>query len=235
MRRADRLFQIIQILRRRKVITASHLAMELEVSPRTIYHDIADLIGSGVPIEGEAGTGYILRKGFDLPPLMFTPDEIEVLALGVRVAANWVDSSLKNAAADALAKIQQVLPENRKEQISRSTLFSPPVNGISGDTAIVFRNLRDAINMKRKVSLQYTDSTAASTVRVFRPLCMAFFAPLWIISGWCELRDAFRNFRLDRITGLSLLDETFTDEPGHTLNDLLAVVVPQQHGKEHSR
>lgn len=226
MRRADRLFQIIQILRRRKVCTAEKLAVELEVSPRTIYRDIADLIGSGVPIAGEAGTGYILRKGYDLPPLMFTPDEIVVLALGVRMAANWVDCSLKNAAANALSKIQQVLPENRKKQIANSTLFSPPVSGISSNDATVFRDLRDAIDMKRKVCIHYSKNTSDSSVRTLRPLCMVFFTPYWIVSGWCELRNDFRNFRIDRITEHTVLDETFSDEPGLSLKDLLATVAP---------
>lgn len=224
MRRADRLFQIIQILRRHSITTASRLASELEVSPRTIYRDISDLIGSGVPIKGEAGTGYMLQSGFDLPPLMFTPDEIEVVALGVRMAANWVDTGLQHAADNALTKIEQVLPEHRKKHLLNSPLFSPSVGTMGSNTATIFGQLRDAINVKTKLRLCYSDSKNVSTTRIFRPLCLAFFAPYWLLAGWCELRNAFRNFRIDRISELTVLNIPFTDEPGRTLKDFLATV-----------
>ena len=233
MRRADRLFQIIQLLRRRAVTTAAWLARELEVSPRTIYRDVADLIGSGVPIEGEAGTGYMLRRGFDLPPLMFTPDEIDVVVLGVRIAANWVDPGLKKAAGSALEKIMQVLPEDRKEHLKKSPLFSPPVGGIQSDTGNIFCQLREAITTKRKITLHYINSDGVSSSRIIRPLCLAFFAPVWIVSGWCELRNAFRNFRIDRISMVTVQDETFTNEPGRTLDDFLRSTIPSQYRKEH--
>lgn len=125
MRRADRLFQIIQLLRRRHVVTAAYLARELEVSERTVYRDVRDLISSGVPIEGEAGVGYMLRKGFDLPPLMFTDTEIEAMVLGARVVSSWGDAALARAARDALARVESVLPDRLRSRLQDTRLYAP--------------------------------------------------------------------------------------------------------------
>src|ERR1700736_2952047 len=125
MRRADRLFRIVQLLRRRKLTTAKQLADELEVSERTVYRDVADLVGSGVPIRGEAGVGYALERGFDLPPLMFTEDELEALVLGARVVESWADASLAQAARQVLEKVEAVLPERLQDRVSRAALFAP--------------------------------------------------------------------------------------------------------------
>ena len=228
MRRADRLFQIIQILRRQKITTASKLAEELAVSHRTIYRDITDLIGSGVPIRGESGTGYQLQAGYHLPPLMFSKDEIEALVLGIRTIVNWVDSDLKKAAYDVLAKVEAVLPDTIKSHIHTSPLFSPPTQGIPPQSTPVFRTVRDAIATRRKISFHYTRSDKTTSRRVIRPLCMAFFPPYWIVSGWCEMREDFRNFRLDRISNSKLTGRYFTDTPGRSLNDFLSTVVKQR-------
>jgi predicted DNA-binding transcriptional regulator YafY len=125
VRRADRLFRLVQLLRRRRVNTATRLADELEVSERTIYRDVQDLIVSGVPIQGEAGVGYALPHGFDLPPMMFTAEEIEALVLGARIVASWTDQSLAKAAGGVLGKIEAVLPERLKPALDRTSLFAP--------------------------------------------------------------------------------------------------------------
>lgn len=223
MRRADRLFQIIQILRARKLTTARHLAEELEVHERTIYRDMNDLVCSGVPIRGEAGMGYTLEKGFDLPPLMFTREEIEALALGARIVRSWADHHLAKAAMQALSKIEVVLPPKLKGRIETMPFFA--VN-FAPQAGVVERlaELRPAIREKRKVELRYTSADDEFTNRILRPLCLTFFAPNWMLSAWCEMRSAFRNFRLDRMENVTVLEEHYEDEPGKTLDDFLAQV-----------
>ena len=222
MRRADRLFQIIQILRRGGLTTAAQLARELEVSVRTIYRDIRDMMASGVPIEGEAGVGYLLAEGYDLPPLMFTHLEIEALALGARMVICWADKELASAAQDILAKVNVVLPEPQKHTLDTASMFSfdsQNTDTAKGHLAV----LREAIREQRKVSMAYEDAQETHSKRVVRPLCVWFCAPKWMVTTWCESRRAFRNFRLDRVQELTLLDETFKDEHGKTLNDFLTL------------
>ena len=125
MRRADRLFQIIQILRRKKLVRARDLAEKLEVSERTIYRDIRDLVGSGVPIDGEAGVGYVLRKGYDLPPLMFNERELEALVLGARIIESWTDPEMAESAANVIAKIEAVIPEELRSHMAQTALLAP--------------------------------------------------------------------------------------------------------------
>ncbi len=223
MRRADRLFQIVQILRTRRLTTARHLAEELEVSERTIYRDISDLLCSGVPVRGEAGVGYALDKGFDLPPLMFTRDEIEALVLGARVVRSWADSGLAKAATNALSKIETVLPKKLKGRMEKLPLYAL---NFTPDEDVTQRlaPLRGAVRDKRKVELGYADAKGAVTRRIVRPLCLSFFAPVWMLSAYCELRAEFRNFRLDRMKHVTLTDENFVDEPGKTLDDFLREV-----------
>ncbi len=223
MRRADRLFQIIQILRRGGLTTAAQLACELEVSARTIYRDIQDLMGSGVPIEGEAGVGYLLADGYDLPPLMFTHDEIEALVLGARMVVCWGDDKLARAAEDILTKVDAILPSPLKQILDSTSLYAPAFHPPDAEKAHLGA-LRQAIRDKHKIRLDYADAQNDVTQRILRPLCLAFMAPRWILAGWCELRHDFRNFRLDRIQRLDVLPETFPDEPGKTLNDFLALV-----------
>lgn len=221
-RRADRLFQILQILRRRRVVTAARLAEELGVSERTVYRDVRDLLLAGVPIQSEAGVGYALPRGLDLPPLMFTEEEVEALVLGARIVESWADPALARAAQDVLAKVEAVLPDRLRHRVGRSALFAPPSSddpplGALGD-------LRRAIRGSRKVRFAYTRADGQGSARTVRPLCLVFFAPTWMLAAYCELRSAFRNFRLDRMRELEVLDETFVDEPGRTLADYLASV-----------
>ena len=223
MRRADRLFQIIQLLRRRHVLTANALAQELEVSERTIYRDMADLIGSGVPIDGEAGVGYMLRKGFDLPPLMFTEGEIEAMVLGVRIVSSWGDAALARAAQDALARIESALPERLRSRLEGTRLYAPGFH-VSPRTVESISALRGAIELQRKVWMAYTDPSDAGTERTIRPLGLFFWGSTWSVTAWCELRNDFRNFRLDRATEFRWLEERFESPPGETLDDYLAMV-----------
>ncbi|HLF71691.1 MAG TPA: YafY family protein [Dehalococcoidia bacterium] len=220
MRRADRLFQIIQLLRNHRVTTAARLAESLEVSERTVYRDIADLVRSGVPIEGEAGVGYMLRKGFDLPPLMFSQTEVEALVLGTRVVSSWTDASLAKAAESALDRIAAALPEHLRTRLVESRLYAP---GFHVPERVMERlgHLREATAAKRKVWLAYSDVNDAETERTVRPLGLFFWGATWSLAAWCELRNDFRSFRLDRTTNLRVLEDRFADEPGKTLEDLI--------------
>lgn len=221
MRRADRLFQLIQVLRRKPVVTAAYLARELEVSERTVYRDIRDLVGSGVPIEGEAGVGYTLRKGFDLPPLMFTEKEIEALVLGARVVQSWGDADLGKAASDALKRVEAALPEKLRLQMDRTPLYAPGFH-VRQDVLARLSELRGAIDGSRRVRVSYVDVKNEATERTVRPLGLYFWGAIWSLEAWCELRNDFRAFRLDRMREVHVLDETFEQEPGKTLEDMLA-------------
>ena len=220
MRRADRLFQIIEILRRGTVTTARDLAGELEVSERTIYRDVQDLVSSGVPIEGEAGVGYVLTS-FDLPPVMFDRDEIEALVFGMRIVESFGDSELARAARRALAKVEAVLPGERRPYVEGTPLFAHAGGAVhrpSFDLAIVRRAIRE----RNLVTFDYVDANGNATERTVRPLGMAFFGATWLLMAWCELREAFRVFRPDRIGTLSVDGEAFEQEEGKSLEAYLA-------------
>jgi predicted DNA-binding transcriptional regulator YafY len=220
MRRADRLFSIIQILRRRRLVTAQNLSRELEVSERTIYRDVADLMASGVPIDGEAGVGYILRDGHDLPPLMFSPAEIEALVLGARIVAKWSDAELARAADDALAKIAAVLPDGLRDHLGQIALYAPD-DHFRAPLPIEFAALRAALRDHRKVSFAYTTPDGEATHRTVRPLALLFYGAVWLMLAWCELRLDFRSFRLDRMTRIEITPVRFKPERGKTLPDYL--------------
>lgn len=216
MRRADRLFQIIQYIRSRQVTTACWLAERLEVSERTIYRDIQDLIISGVPIEGEAGVGYIMRKGFDFPPLMFSADEIAALCLGARLVQSWADRDLASAAQQALNKIQYSLPDGLRNEISSTPLFSPMVR-IPPEVADLLAGLRLAINKRMKTEIIYQRADGEISRRVICPLGLFFWGKVWTLGAWCEKRNMFRNFRVDRIQFLTRLADSFALENERSL------------------
>ncbi len=222
MRRADRLFQIVQILRQRgrRAVTAATLAEALEVSERTVYRDIRDLVLSGVPIDGEAGVGYAMAPGYDLPPLMFTHEEIEALVLGARIVRSWSDPALAKAAQDALGKIEVALPDQLRARVSDAMLFAPKLPA-SDRAAVQLSTLRRAIHDNHKVRVGYSDRNGAATSRTLWPLGLFFWGSTWTLGAWCELRQGFRNFRLDRIERLVVLDEVFRAEAGQTLEDYL--------------
>jgi predicted DNA-binding transcriptional regulator YafY len=220
VRRADRLFEIIQLLRRKPTVKARELGEALEVSDRTIYRDIQDLIASGVPIEGEAGVGYVLKAGFDLPPLMFKEPEIEALVLGARIIESWADAELAEAASDAIAKIEAVIPDRLRGYMASTALLAPSshhMEPLSFDLA----QLRRAVRNQLKVHFRYTDVLRQKSERTVRPLSLAYFGPVWILAAWCELRDDFRTFRLDRMEDFEVTPERFRPERGKTLHDFL--------------
>lgn len=220
MRRADRLFEIIQLLRRKPTVKARELGEALEVSERTIYRDIRDLMASGVPIEGEAGVGYVLKAGYDLPPLMFKEQEIEALVLGARIVESWTDEELAAAATDAIAKIEAVIPQSLREYMARTALLAPETHFMEPLT-FDLAELRRAVRSQLKVHFRYQDVLQQRSERTVRPLSLAYFGPVWVLAAWCELRDDFRTFRLDRITGFSVKDERFKTERGKSLHDFL--------------
>jgi len=219
MRRADRLFQIVQHIRGRRLTKADFLAARLEVSARTIYRDIAALQQQGVPIEGEAGVGYRMRAGFDLPPLMFSAEEAQALVAVVRLAQGQLDEALARQAEDALSKILAVLPPAARAAAERLAVYAP-LRGLDDATRARLGQLRQATETRHKLRVQYLDLSGVSSERVLRPLACLFWGPVWTIAAWCELREGFRNFRVDRIQQLEVLDERFRDEAGKTLADL---------------
>ncbi len=223
MRRADRLFRLVQLLRRSRLVTAQRLAEELEVSERTVYRDVRDLALSGVPIRGEAGVGYALSQGFDLPPLMFNEDEIEALVLGARVVQSAADPELAKAADSALAKVELVLPPKLRARVAASALLVPRVSRAPNLGA-----LRLAIRQGRRISFHYVDLKSQATRRAARPLAVAFWGRVWTLAAWCETRQAFRAFRLDRMTEVEL-QAPFPEEPGKTLDDFIQEVTRRPH------
>ena len=211
MRRADRLFLIIHSLRgRRSALPARQLAASLAVSLRTIYRDIADLQLSGVPIEGEAGVGYVLRKGSDIPPLMFDVRELEALVVGTRFVRAFAGTRLAEGARSALIKIEAVLPEELRSRAQRSRIFAP---GGWKTPAAMIDTLNDAIEHRHVINLDYRDESGDASLRAVEPLCLAFWGNAWTLGAWCRLRADFRNFRPDRIVAATCSGERFSDRP----------------------
>jgi predicted DNA-binding transcriptional regulator YafY len=223
MRRADRLFQIVQHLRGRRLTTAAQLAGWLQVSERTVYRDIRDLGVSGVPIAGEAGVGYRLRPGFDLPAIMFTMDEVEALVAGARMMETWAGPALGSHARSAIAKIALALPAARREEIERTKLFAPgflvPKHAAAG-----LETVRQAILQRRKLRIEYVDGGNRASTRTLDPLALYFWGTTWSVAAWCESREDFRIFRLDRIRNLQMGGEKFDEVPGRTLADFVQSV-----------
>jgi predicted DNA-binding transcriptional regulator YafY len=214
MRKADRLFQIVQILRRTtRPVTADAIAEELETSKRSVYRDIAALIGQRVPIRGEAGVGYVLEGGFDLPPLMLTADEIDAVALGAQWVAGHGDPALARAARDVLAKIAAVLPEEMRGLLEDPSARTSPAWDPAADR-VDAAGLRGAIRAARKIALIYTDPSGARTERTVWPLVVGYLDAVRTLIGWCELRQDFRTFRLDRIEQVTFLDDAIPTDPG---------------------
>lgn len=229
MRRADRLFQIVQHLRGGRLVTARQLAGWLEVSERTIYRDVADLIGSGVPIEGEAGVGYVMRAGFDLPPLMFTHDEVVALVAGARMVRAWGGAEMARAAEEAIVKIEAVLPEGERTRARSIEIHARHGPEISDETRAMLDRLDRAVEERKRLRLDYTDAEGKRTDRPVRPLGLWFWGKVWTLVAWCELRDDFRMFRVDRIADLSV-DGTFRPEKGRMLSDFYACEIARRGG-----
>lgn len=218
MRRADRLFQIVQHLRGGRLVTARLLSERLEVSERTIYRDIADLQSTGVPIDGEAGVGYLMREGFELPPLMFTRDEIVALVAGARMVRAFGGAAMARAAEEALVKIGTVLPENERERIARTEIHTPDWV-ISDAERQAIDALERAVENRRVLTLDYRDEAGQMTRRDVRPLGLWFWGKVWTLVAWCELRNDFRAFRIDRIVVMQEAGRSFKPERGKQLGD----------------
>jgi predicted DNA-binding transcriptional regulator YafY len=222
MRRADRLFQIVNALRRRRTATtAAQLAERLGVSERTVYRDVRDLILAGTPIDGEAGVGYRIRPGYDLPPLMFDRDEIQALVIGARIVRQFGDPALARASDSILGKVAAILPKDLAHLVDETRLYVPPMIG-AGRAAESLALAREAVVARRKLELSYANADGVATKRTVRPLGIFFWGRTWTLAAWCELRRDFRNFRLDRVAAASILDDTFEDEAGKALRDMLA-------------
>jgi predicted DNA-binding transcriptional regulator YafY len=220
MRRADRLFRIVQFLRGRRLTTAAQLAKWLQVSERTIYRDIRDLSLTGTPIDGEAGVGYRLRGGFELPPLMFDVEEVEALTLGARMVEAWSSPQLGAAALSAIAKIATALPPERRQWLEASRTYVPQFH-IPKQLGERFELLRGAIRDKAKVHFVYADAERKLSERRVRPLSLYFWGEHWTLAAWCESRDDFRSFRIDRVIRLQVTEEKFRDETGRRLADFV--------------
>ncbi len=220
MRRADRLFQLVQLIRGRRLSTAAWLAQRLEVSVRSVYRDVADLQHQGVPIEGEAGVGYRLGKGFELPPLMFTQDEAKALVAAMRLAQPWLDAALAAQADSALGKVLSVLPPAARAAAESMAVYSAAPAGLPPAAQLTLQTLREAIAGKRKLLLTYRDLKDKTSQRTVRPLACLYWGQVWTLAAWCEQRRDFRSFRIDRIEAASW-EDGFRDEPGQALGDFL--------------
>ena len=220
MRRADRLFQIVQLLRGRRVVTAAQLASSLGISARTLYRDIRDLSLSGVPILGEAGVGYRMGAGFEIPPIMFTYDEVEALVAGIRIMESWGGPGLAAAARSALEKISHALPENRRQEIAAAPLYAPGYHVPSSVYAFL-DPIRKAIGDRRKLQLCYKNLQNEESERTIQPLGLAFWGQQWTLLAWCEVRNDFRTFRLDRITSLAVLSDRIPEDPLKSLAEFI--------------
>ncbi|WP_085316855.1 helix-turn-helix transcriptional regulator [Derxia lacustris] len=231
MRRADRLFRIVQTLRGRRLTTAAQLAETLGISVRTVYRDVRDLSLSGVPIEGEAGVGYRLRAGFDLPPLMFDAAELEALALGARMVEAWAGHGLADAARRALDKIGAAVPAERRPALELRALGAPDFF-IDPAWRPRFDLCKQAIDARRVLAFDYRDRNGAASRREVWPLGLHFWGseagtPRWTLAAWCELRGGFRTFRVDALAGLTATERRFPDQAGRRLRDYLRSVTAE--------
>ncbi|HEY7977149.1 MAG TPA: YafY family protein [Rhizomicrobium sp.] len=210
MRRADRLFRIIQILRRKKrPTTANEISEELEISLRTAYRDIAQLMADRVPIRGEAGIGYVLEGGFDMPPLMLTPDEIEAAMLGAQWVMGRADPVLARAAGDLIAKIGVVIPEHLRPLLMEPALATASSRPLPPPDTIDIARVRTAIRAQGKIALVYRDEKEEETRRVIWPIAVSYWEAVRLIVAWCELRNGFRHFRTDRVVGSEFLEARY--------------------------
>jgi len=212
MRRAERLFRLVNELRSRDLVRASDLAEAMEVSARTVYRDIAHLQASGLPIDGEAGVGYVLRTGFDLPNLTFTHDQIDALAIGLSMIETAGDAVLGTAAQEVRLKLQAALPSPE----DRRALAEAPylaINEAAPSTDLTL--VRRAIRNRTVLEILYKTPDGPQMQRALRPLVVWQMHGGWMVSGWCELRAGFRNFRVDRMARIRCTGRSFEDDP-HT-------------------
>lgn len=225
MRRADRLFLLIQALRgRRTALTAQALAERLQVSVRTVYRDVADLQRSGVPIEGEAGVGYLLRHGGEIPPLMFAAEELQALLIGARLVRALTGERLGAAADRAMLRIEGALPPALRDNATEAPVFAPVLAGAGEAGRQAHAALHLAIAGRRPVRFGYRDLSGRDSERVVEPLCLVCWGPAWTLGAWCRLRGDFRNFRTDRMAGITTLDERIAPDPARGLEAFMRSV-----------
>ena len=231
MRRADRLFRIVRILRGGRLQTARILAEKLEVSERTIYRDVSDLRTSGMPIEGEAGVGYTLRRDLDLPPLMFTRDELTALVLGARLVRAWGGAASTIAADQALQRIEGVLPPELRERLDGILMYAPGSR--------MPQLLRERLDLLHEASIDrhvlsfaYTREDGQASQRQVRPLALYFWSGVWTLAAWCELRKDFRTFRIDRMQDVRVIAREFVQKKGQRLEDYLRQAARQDPAED---
>jgi predicted DNA-binding transcriptional regulator YafY len=230
MRRADRLFQIVQLLRTRRQMTAAELADRLEVSVRTVYRDVQDLSLSGIPIIAQTGEGYRLDKSYNLPPLTFGENELEALILGARMVQAWSDRQMATEATRALQRIESVLPEPLKAAFASTELLVPAFH-IFSDVAEKLPPLRQAIKRQTKMEIDYRRADGQTSLRTVWPLGLFFWGKVWTLVAWCELRDDYRQFRIDRIQDLTAVDSQFKPQLHQTLDYYLLMVCDNPDGE----
>jgi predicted DNA-binding transcriptional regulator YafY len=224
MRRADRLFRIVQFLRLGRLLTAQALAEKLQVSQRTIYRDVQDLQLSGTPIVGEAGVGYTIRRDYDLPPLMFTRSELTALVLGARLVRAWGGAENVIAATQALQRIEAVLPADLRSELDSILLYAPGYK-MPQHLRVRLDALHAACLARQAITFNYAKEDGERSSRSVRPLALVFWSGVWTLTSWCELRDGFRNFRMDRMEDVMVLERTFVQRRGQRLEDYLKQVM----------
>ena len=222
MRRADRLVKLVHFLRsRRRAVTAQRIAEEFGICTRTVYRDIHDLMDAGTPISGEPGIGYVIDKSYYLPPVTFDADELEAIGLGISMVRQWTDEAFAKKANDAFEKIKAILPTRLQGEFEQITTYSTP-NADNTPWTVSFSELRECIRSRTKIHIRYRDEARRKSARVIRPIALIFASPVWMLVGWCEKREEFRHFRLDRIQQLLVSGERFDDEGDKSISAYLA-------------
>jgi predicted DNA-binding transcriptional regulator YafY len=224
MQRAERLFQLLTLLRnRRTVMTAKQLSDHLQVSERTIYRDIQSLSLSGVPVEGEAGVGYRLSHRYQLPPLMFDRHEVDALLLGARMVNSWGDTDMAAHAKQAMQKILSVLPDHLRHSDESLPLLVPQMEDVQKFYTAHSQPIREAIHSRQKIKIDYTRADTQTSTRVIEPLGLIFWGKVWTLVAWCQLRHDYRTFRLDRINDLHIVADYFDTDDNKSLKHFLTL------------
>jgi len=232
MQRAERLFQLLTLLRnRRTVMTAKQLSEHLQVSERTVYRDVQSLSLSGVPVEGEAGVGYRLSHRYQLPPLMFDRHEVEALLLGARMVSSWGDADMAMHAKQAIQKILSVLPDHLRHSDENLPLLVPYMEDVQKFYTAHSQPIREAIRARQRVNIVYTRADTQESNRVIEPLGLIFWGKVWTLVAWCQLRSDYRTFRLDRINSLDVMSDIFETHEVKSLQHFLALM-KEKHQEE---
>ncbi|QNP48749.1 helix-turn-helix transcriptional regulator [Diaphorobacter aerolatus] len=212
MRKAERLFEIIQLLRGAvQPMTAAQIAERLEVNVRTLYRDIAALQAQRVPIEGAPGLGYVLRRGYDLPPLMFTQEEVDAIAIGAYLVRRTGDESLRIAAQGVLSKLASIVSDDQQRRLATPQFYVSDA-GARSSPAVDLSQVREAIRAHAKLAIEYEDESGSKTQRTIWPIAVVYYVEATLIAAWCELREDFRHFRTDRVASLVVTKDSFPDE-----------------------